>query len=101
MIGVFQMEWRFKKEMCGWVGLHHFLLMMILWQARNLNVVHLKASCACAAPTSFKVVKTNMTQPFCVQCHVDFHPNTSNSGGVLDGDQMFLVGTRYTPTIKW
>jgi len=100
-MGVFKMEWRSKEEMCGWVGLHHFLLTMILWGLRNLNAVRLKASCACAAPTSFKVVKTNMTRPFCVHHHVDVCPNISNNEGVLDGDQIFSMGIRYTPTIKW
>jgi hypothetical protein len=66
-----------------------------------LNVVCFKASCACAAPTSFKVIKTNMARPFCVQCHVNVHPNTLNSGGVSDSDQMFSVGIQYTPTIEW
>jgi len=100
-MGVFKMEWRSKEEVCGWVGLHQFLLMMILWGFRNLNVVCLKASCACAAPTSFKVVKTDMTRPFCVCCHVDVCPNTLNNEGVLNGDQIFSMGIRYTPTIRW
>jgi hypothetical protein len=29
---------------CGWVGLHHFLLTMIFWWFGNLNLAHLKAS---------------------------------------------------------
>jgi hypothetical protein len=64
-------------------------------------VVHLKASCACAAPTLFKVVKIDMTRPFCIQHHVDICPNTSNSGGVLDSDQKFSMGIQYTPTMGW
>ncbi len=36
-MGVLKMEWRIGEKMCGWVGLHHFLLMMILWQHGDLN----------------------------------------------------------------
>jgi hypothetical protein len=95
-MGVFKMEWRSKEEVCGWVGLHHFLLTMILWRPRNLNVACLKASCACC-----KVVKIDMTRPFCVQHHVNVYPNTLNNGRVSNGGQFFLMGIQYTPTIKW
>jgi hypothetical protein len=37
---------------CGCVGLHHFLFMMIFWWPRNLNLVHLKASYAYVMATS-------------------------------------------------
>ncbi len=36
-MGALKMKWRTKKEVCGWVGLHHFLLMMIFWQLGNMN----------------------------------------------------------------
>jgi hypothetical protein len=26
---------------------------------------------------SNRVVKTDMTQPFCIKCHIDVHPNTN------------------------
>ncbi len=51
-MGIFKMEWRTGEEVCGWVGLHHFLLTMIFWRPGNLNLARLKASCACAAAAS-------------------------------------------------
>ncbi len=36
-MGVFKMEWRIGEEVCGWVGLQHFSLMMIFWRLGNLN----------------------------------------------------------------
>jgi len=39
---------------CGWVGLHHFLLKMIFWQPKNLNLVCFKASYACVATKSLQ-----------------------------------------------
>jgi hypothetical protein len=46
-MGVFKMEWKIGEEMCGCVGLHHFLLMMIFWRHGNLNLVCFKVCCAC------------------------------------------------------
>jgi len=36
-VDVLKMELKIGKEVGGWVGLHHFLLIMIFWWPRNLN----------------------------------------------------------------
>ncbi len=36
-MGALKMELRIRNKVCGWVGVYHFLLMMILWPFGNLN----------------------------------------------------------------